>query len=187
MSDASVSFAFARADHRFRARNYVKVPAQKKKVMKCHVSRDPYLHPSFTWVNFTQFIFYGQAHIGAVTFHRSFTQDWTPCKAIIAARRMFIPICHSFSCLLQWHPYKPHRAICVFSSNSLVAINVFFFYVSVHHRSNWQFFVYTWWGNKWDEYNRGDNKRMFLNVQGERRDSLTDTTLWLIALLNSLT
>ena len=43
--------------------------------------------------------------------------------------------------------------------------SVLFFYVSVHHRSNWQLFVYTRWGNKWDEYNRGDNKRMFLNVQ----------------------
>lgn len=39
MSNANVGFGLARADPRFRARNYVK--ALGKKLMKCHISRDP--------------------------------------------------------------------------------------------------------------------------------------------------
>lgn len=48
---------------------------KKKEVMEFDFSRDPKPPPPFTYINFTQYIFYGWIHMGHVTFHRSFTLD----------------------------------------------------------------------------------------------------------------
>lgn len=153
MSGAAVGFALARADHRFRARNYVKVPAKNWwNATSQETLNLTFTHHLHKLISLSIFYFMDRSILAPSHFIDLSYKTETLVKPPTLSGGCLFPYVTVFQAF--YSDITTNHAVCMLLAISVnqcfqlkwpccyKSSTVFFFYVSAHHRSNWQLLVY---------------------------------------------